>query len=96
MQTGIPPTVVSHTIDVSPSRRSFQRSSGSASVSDTERITERMSKGCLRSGLSSWENTSPTVLNGLPTSSACSDDRTSRSMASPVGRRRGNRSPGTT
>ena len=88
--------VVSHTIEVSPSARSFQRSSGGLSLSATARITERMSKGCLRSGLSSAENRSPMRRNGLSASAACGLVQTSRSAGSLVGRRRGKRSPGTT
>ena len=63
--------VVSQTIEVSPSARSFQRSSGGLSLSATARITERMSKGCLRSALSSAENRSPMRRNGLSASAAC-------------------------
>jgi hypothetical protein len=94
MQTGMPPTWVSHTIEVSLPRQRAQRSSGSASTSETARITERMSNGFFRSGLAS--KTSPTVRKSLPGTLVCGDVRTSRSIGSAVGRRRGNRSPGTT
>ena len=90
----MPPMVASHTMEVSESRQCCHRSSGVSSTSATARITERMSKGCLRSGLAS--NTSPTTRNGVYDTSACGEVRTSRSTMSVVGRRRGNRSPGTT
>ena len=49
--TGQPPRCESHTTAASASRMFAQRSSGAWSASETARMTERMSNGCLRSGL---------------------------------------------
>ena len=72
-----------------------QRSSVSWSWSATARITVRMSKAFLRSGLVSAEKISPTVVKSLP-STSCGYDETSRSDGSVVATRRGPDSPGTT
>ncbi|OPZ52705.1 MAG: hypothetical protein BWY91_02213 [bacterium ADurb.BinA028] len=96
MQTGMPPTATSQTMEFSPSCQCFHRSNGSQSVSDTARMTERMSKGCLRSGLVAKSKTSATVVNRVPGTCSWADSRTSRSTGSLVRPRRGKRSPGTT
>ncbi len=96
MQTGMPPTVTSQTMEFSPSCQCIQRSSGWQSVSETERMTERMSNGCLRSGLVAKSNTSATVVKRVPGTCSWTDSRTSRSRGSLVSWRRGKRSPGTT
>ena len=96
MQTLIPPTRASQTTEFSPPRQRSQRSSGSLSWSVTERITERTSKGFLRSGLRSAENTSPTTVKSQSGTAACGKGLTSRLPGSAVGIRRGNRSPGVT
>jgi hypothetical protein len=59
-------------------------------------MTERMSKGFLRSAFRVAEKTSPTVVKSLPPAGAWGDRQTSRSRGSPVVARRGKRSPGTT
>jgi len=96
MQTLIPPTRASQTTEFSPPRQRSQRSSGSLSWSVTERITERTSKGFLRSGFFSEENTSPTTVKSQSGTAACGNGRTSRFGGSVLWIRRGNRSPGFT
>ena len=95
-QSGIPPMCASHTMAFSPSRQRAQRSNGSWSVSVTARITDRMSKGFLRSPLSSAEKTSPTRSKSDPGTGLCGEAHTSRSGGSLVGARRGPASPGVT
>ena len=92
---GQPPRWASQTTAASASRIRSQRSSGRWSESTTARMTERMSKACLRPGLVSSEKISPTVASSEP-ASVCGAERTSRSIASAVSARRGKRSPGAT
>ena len=72
-----------------------QRSSVGWSWSARARITVRMSKAFLRSGLEVAEKISPTVVKSLSADS-CGYDETSRSAGSVVAARRGRDSPGTT
>ena len=72
-----------------------QRSSVAWSASASARITVRMSKAFLRSGLLVREKISPTVVKSL-SGVLCGYDVTSRSAGSVVGARRGPASPGTT
>jgi hypothetical protein len=95
MATGQPPTMVSHTTALSASAMLAQRSSGSASVSATARITERMSKAFLRPGFVRSEKISPTVARSL-SGALWGEAPTSRSTGSLVAARRGKRSPGAT
>ena len=71
------------------------RSSVAWSWSATARITVRMSKAFLRSGLLSAEKIWPTVVKSL-SGVLCGYVVTSRSDGSVVGTRRGPPSPGTT
>ena len=72
---------------------SAQRSSVAWSVSATPFMSERMSKGFLRSALLAGSKISPSVVNPSPW---CGASRTSRSTGSWLGAGRGKRSPGTT
>ena len=85
-----PPTRASITTAVSASAMPAQRSTRSASWSQTAAMTERMSKGFLRSGLWVAEKISPTVAKPSP---ACGKSDTSRSTGSDVGALRGASSP---
>ena len=89
-QTGQPPRCASCTTAVSASAIPAQRSSTGWSWSDSARITVRMSKGFLRSGLCSAEKISPTVVKSL-SGMACGKPETSRSTGSVVAARRGRR-----
>ena len=72
-----------------------QRSSTWWSWSDTARMTVRMSKAFLRSGLAVAEKISPTVAKSLP-ARTCGKSDTSRSSGSLVPVGRGPGSPGAT
>ncbi len=78
---------------VSASAQAAQRSRTSWSWSTTARITVRMSKAFLRSGLASEDQMSPTVVKSL-IGWSCGKSRTSRSIGSLVSARRGEDSPG--
>ena len=93
--TGSPPRCASCTTAVCAAAIPAQRSSTRWSWSATARITVRMSKGFLRSGLAAAEKISPTVLNSLP-GSVCGKPEMSRSNGSVVTARRGRTSPGAT
>ncbi len=83
--TGWPPTCASWTTAVSASAMPAQRSRTSWSWSATARITVRMSKAFLRSGLVSAEKISPTVRKSLPSTSWGYDEM---SRSDVVGRHR--------
>ncbi len=64
-QAGQPPIRASVTTAVSASAMSAQRSRTGWSWSATARMTARMSKGFLRSGLAVAEKISPTLVKGV-------------------------------
>ena len=94
-ETGCPPRWASCTTTVSASAMPAHRSSTGWSWSVTARMTVRMSKGFLRSGLVATEKMSPTVVKSLA-GCRCGNERTSRSTGSSVTAGRGQRSPGAT
>ena len=92
-QTGQPPRWASFTTAVSASAIPAHRSSVGWSWSASARITVRMSKAFLRSGLVAAEKISPTVVKSL-SGELCGYVETSRSAGSVVAARRGPVSPG--
>ena len=91
--TGFPPRWASSTTTDSAACMSAQRSSVAWSVSATPFMSERMSKGFLRSALLAGSKISPSVANPSPVVGRAADVAVDRVLAR---RRRGKRSPGTT